>query len=488
MKNLARIFAVLVFTLSFCIAVNAETSSTAQTPAGISNTQETKKDSNQKAPQTALFKTDTIEFDTKPVEFSTISYKDRVYLKLRDICYALKCNVEVDNNTKIINIIKNPQSVQENVYADKEKTLKEIKVNIDVSNFNIKTDGINTYMESIIYQGRTYVPVRFFSEVFEKKIDWIADKKKVKVSTVPPVIIGSVNGQALYKSDFDFIYNPQYINLTNNTTGEPSESDVKAIKDSSFENLTEFAILLQNAKKEKITLTDSDYQEINDALSIYINNNGGIDNFRATLEKFQITLYQFSNNLKDTVLIKKMALNSVKDVAANEESIKKFYEANPDMFTIPEQVRAKHILFSTIDMTTSAAFDDQKKAEIKKKAEGVLAEIKAGANFDTLMNKYNEDPGVSQSPNGYTFAKGQMIKEFEDKAFSMKVGEVSDLVETSFGYHIIKLEEKIPQKKMTLDESKDSIKAELDQQEKQSHWDKQIEKLKAESKIENTLK
>lgn len=486
MKNLARIFAVLVFTLSFCIAVNAETSSTAQTPDGVLNTQETQTDSDQKTPQTALFKTDAIEFDTKPVEFSTISYKNRVYLKLRDICYALKCNVEVDNTSKIINIIKNPQSVQENVYADKEKTLKEIKVKIDVSNFNIKTDGISTYMESIIYQGRTYVPVRFFSEVFEKKIDWIADKKKVKVSTLSPVIIGSVNGQALYKSDFDFLYTPQYINLKSNSSNEPSESDIKAIKDSAFNTLAEYKIFLQKAEKDKITLTDSDYQEINDALSTYIDNNGGLDNFRTILEGYQITLYQFSNNLKDTVIIQKLATNMVKDISANEEAIKKYYEANPDMFTTPEQVRAKHILFNTTDPNTSVAYDDQKKAEIKKKAEGVLGEIKAGANFDSLMNNYNEDPG--ESPDGYTFSKGQMVKEFEDKAFSMKVGEISDLVETSFGYHILKLEEKIPEKKYTLDEARESIKYELDEQEKQSYWNKQIENLKAESKIENTMK
>ena len=496
MKNLTRILAVLVVTLSFSTVANAEIGSS-QTSEDTKSTQAIETNSTAgiseeaaitQIPETGLFKTDTIEFDSKPVEFSTIMYKDRVYLKLRDLCYNLKCNVEVDNNSRIINILKNPQSVQENVYADKEKVLEPIKVNIDVSNFNIKTDNMNTYMESIIYQGRTYVPVRFFSEVFEKKIDWIADQRKVKVSTVAPVVIGTVNGQALYQKDFDFLYEPQYLSMVKTTTPNPSEEAIKNLKTSTFDTMVLYTVLLQKAAKENITLNESDYQGVNDMIKSYINMGNGIENFRSILEENKITLYQYSNNLRDTALINKLATALVKDVTPSEETIKKYYEENPSMFTQFERVRAKHILFSVSDEYTGTAYDEQKKAEIKKKAEEVLSQIKAGANFDELMNKYTEDPGTATNPEGYTFSRGDMVKEFEDTSFSMKVGEVSQIVETQYGYHIIKLEDKMPEKQQTLEEARESIILGLSGQEQQAYFESVIEKLKAESVIVNNMK
>jgi hypothetical protein len=116
--------------MSFSTCVNAEIATTNQISQDFMSTQiigsdlnsETGKEiSATKTLETALFKTDTIEFDNKPVEFSTVIYKDRIYVKLRDLCYNLKCNIEVDNSSRVINILKNPESVEENIYADKEK-------------------------------------------------------------------------------------------------------------------------------------------------------------------------------------------------------------------------------------------------------------------------------------------------------------------------------------------------------------------------------
>lgn len=496
MKNLARIFSVLVFTMSFSTCVNAEIATTNQISQDFMSTQiigsdlnsETGKEiSATKTLETALFKTDTIEFDNKPVEFSTVIYKDRIYVKLRDLCYNLKCNIEVDNSSRVINILKNPESVEENIYADKEKILEPIIINIDISDFIIKSDNIDTYMESIIYQGRTYVPVRFFSEVFEKKVDWLADQRKVIVSTIPPEIIGYVNDQALYKKDFDFLYEPQYHSLVK-TNPAPSEDEIKNLKSSTFDTLVIYSLLLQKAELENIQLDEKDYQDINFTISTYISINNDLESFRKVLEENKITLYQFSNNLRDDVLINKFAEVLVEDVTPREEAIQKYYEDNKYLFIIPEQVRAKHILFSISDLKTGMDYDDDKKAEIKKNAEEVLAEIKAGKDFDELMNKYSEDPGSKSNPNGYTFSKGQMVKPFEDASFSMDVGEISNLIETTFGYHIIKLEEKLPEKEFTLNEVRDNIISEISLQEKQLYFNNFIEKLKSESVIVNNLK
>jgi foldase protein PrsA len=464
MKNLIKFFlVVLLFTLSFCIPAFAQTA------------------------ETGLYKTDTILFDGKPVELKTIVYKDRVYVKLRDICYYLKCDVEVDNEKKIINILKNPNNSQNILDTDKEKIKKAEKVNPGISGYSIKNENINTCMESIIYQSRAYVPIRFFSEVFERKVDWLKDKNMVSINKIPDVVVGSVNGQALYKKDFEYIYNPQYNSIKNNSLQEVTEDDIKKLKDSSFDNLVLLNILLQKAAKGKYTLDQSDYQQVNDTIANNVERYGGIENFRNYLAQNQVSLYQYSNNLKNTLLINKMADDLVKDKTASEEKIKKYYDDNKSMFLEPERVRAKHILFSTVDQNTNQTFDASKKEEIKKKAAEVLAAINAGESFDEQMNLYTEDPGTKTAPDGYTFTRGEMVKEFEDSAFSLKVGEISGLVETQYGYHIIKLEEKIPEKLLALDEVREDLKNWMNEQEKESYLKSLVEQWKSESKIENKM-
>ncbi len=498
MKNfIGFLLVVFLFTFSFCIATFAETDQITNTPEADQSTNVPDVDQNTVVPevdlstvvpQTVLLKTDTIQFDGKPLEFKTMVYKDRVYVNLRELCYALKCNIKVDNKNMTIDILKDQKSVQKPVDTDKVKIQKPVKVTLKPSNYNIRTDSINTYIESFIIDGRSYVPIRYFSEVFERKVDWL--KNKISINKVPDVIIGSVNGQSLYKNDFDYLYNPEYNNLKNNSSKENpvSDADIKKLKDNCFDSIVLTTLLLQKAAKENVKLDENDYIQINSALTGNVEGTGGIEAFRSLLANYSLTFYQHSKNTKDMALINKMAANLIKDVTASEETIKKYYDEHKSEFSEPEKVKAKHILFSIKDSNTGEAYDATKKEEIKKKAEEVLTAIKAGANFDEQMNKYTEDPGIKSYPDGYTFSKGEMVKEFEDCAFSLKTGEMSNLVETQFGYHIIKLEEKIPQKQMTLDEIKADLKNYLDQNEKKQYFNNLLEKLKSESKIVNKMK
>lgn len=81
---------------------------------------------------------------------------------------------------------------------------------------------------------------------------------------------------------------------------------------------------------------------------------------------------------------------------------------------------------------------DAQKKQAEAKAQEVLAKLNAGEDFDTLMNEYCEDPGLAESPDGYVFTRGQMVAPFEKAAFAMEENEVSGLVPTDYGYHIIK--------------------------------------------------
>lgn len=131
-----------------------------------------------------------------------------------------------------------------------------------------------------------------------------------------------------------------------------------------------------------------------------------------------------------------------------DSEIEDYYKKHINLYQEPEQIRARHILIKP----------DNDKKSAKSKIENILKEIKAGGNFEELAKKYSACPSKNQGGDLGFFGRGQMVKPFEDAAFSLKVGEISDIVKTSFGFHIIKLEEKKEAKTKPLSENKEGIK------------------------------
>ena len=156
------------------------------------------------------------------------------------------------------------------------------------------------------------------------------------------------------------------------------------------------------------------------------------------------------------------------------EDVQRHYQDNQQQFTTPEQVRASHILFKT---------EGKDEAEVRKQAEAVLARAKAGEDFAKLANQYTEEEvGKTRGGDLDFFGRGQMAKEFEDAAFALKPGQISDIVKTNFGLHIIKTTDHKPETKRPLEEVRaqieDQLKWERAQNEAQrlaDELDKQID-------------
>jgi peptidyl-prolyl cis-trans isomerase C len=185
--------------------------------------------------------------------------------------------------------------------------------------------------------------------------------------------------------------------------------------------------------------------------------------------------------LKDNIIaieyLKKEVTNKVE---VSEEDVKAYYESHKDEFKTPEMVRSRHILIKT---DPSASDNDKKKA--KEKAEEILKKIKAGEDFAKLASDVSDDTG--SKPKGGElgfFPKGRMVKSFEDAAFSLKPGEVSGIVETQFGYHIIKVEEKKEPGMEPFDTAKEKIKQKLLQERTKTKVTEFIEKAMKEANIE----
>lgn len=155
----------------------------------------------------------------------------------------------------------------------------------------------------------------------------------------------------------------------------------------------------------------------------------------------------------------------------NDDEMKKFYTENASKFQGDEQRRASHILISFGVSATAQA-----KQEARKKAEEMLAEVRKNPkNFEALAKKYSQDPGSAEKGGDLgVFGRGAMVKPFEDAVFSMSPGAVSDLVESEFGYHIIKLTE-IKGQAQTYDDVKPQIRAELMYQKSLSKFSEQAE-------------
>jgi peptidyl-prolyl cis-trans isomerase D len=148
-----------------------------------------------------------------------------------------------------------------------------------------------------------------------------------------------------------------------------------------------------------------------------------------------------------------------------EEVLKKQYQDNIRQYEVPNQVHVQHILFKTVGQS------DAEVVETKKKAEDVLKQARKGVKFDELAKKYSEDPGSKDKGGDLGWIRqGQTVPEFEKEAFSLAPGQISDLVRTQYGFHIIKVLEKQTAHTKPLDEVKDALRtqAALNQAEKQA--------------------
>ena len=169
-----------------------------------------------------------------------------------------------------------------------------------------------------------------------------------------------------------------------------------------------------------------------------------------------------------------------------DELCKKFYDDNPPKFDQPDQVRVSHILIATKNAVTGADLTEAEKKEKRQLADKILARAKKGEDFAALVKEFSDDPGSKEHGGEYTFAKGgQMVAEFETASFGLgKVNQISDIVPTQYGFHIIKLLEKIPARKIPFSEVSVRIKEQLALEEIRNRLPAYLERIKKEAQVE----
>jgi peptidyl-prolyl cis-trans isomerase D len=195
--------------------------------------------------------------------------------------------------------------------------------------------------------------------------------------------------------------------------------------------------------------------------------------FEANSEKYRVPEKRRIRH----VLIDMQAMEQQTVVA--EADVKRYYEDNIDQFSTPEQVRASHILFKT---------EGKDEAAVRKLADEVLQKARSGADFAALAKQYSEDEGSAQNGGDLGFfGRNAMVPEFEQAAFALQPGQISDLIRTQYGFHIIKVTEKKPAVTQPFDQVKAQIEQQLKLERAQTQASRLADQVSAEIKQASDL-
>ena len=266
----------------------------------------------------------------------------------------------------------------------------------------------------------------------------------------PDTVVMNVNGQDIrWRDYFSWLYDimTQLEDSFEITDWSAAFPEMEAYMDDptygnyafsyAAQNASQIAVLFTKAAEQGVTLTDAQTEELDATMESYYETYGGEDAFLTLIQQHFLTEDYFRQQTKAMMLYQNLFENA--------------YGKNAERFPADEAVAyarscgymyAKHILFSTIDDDKNP-LPDETIAEKKALAEQVLAELQSypveelEENFDRLAQEYSEDPGLMYSPDGYYFLPGEMVEPFETATKALGEMEMSGIVESDFGYHII---------------------------------------------------
>lgn len=256
-----------------------------------------------------------------------------------------------------------------------------------------------------------------------------------------------------------------------------SAAAMKQINDFTLNQLISAELLYQAGSKLKIKDLE---KQVNDKVAEGKARFPDNAAYEAALKSADLTPKELEVLIRKDIVINNLVDKEVgSKIVVTDADAKKFYDENIDKFKQGEMVRASHILCGVDPKATA---EEKKKA--KEKAEALLKEIKGGKDFAELAKKNSTCPSSKQGGDLGFFGRGQMVPAFEAAAFALKPGQISDVVETQFGYHIIKVTDKKAASTVPFSDVKDKIKDYLKNLQRQKAVGEYIEQLKGKAKIE----
>ena len=247
--------------------------------------------------------------------------------------------------------------------------------------------------------------------------------------------LATVNGTPVtaYLYFYWLTSNISYLESYYGVTPSSDASMAEYLKETSLTAAVQYSLIAAKTKELGYDLTQEQTDELDGNLALTMMMMGGEEAFLDELRKAGFDYDTFYSINAASYYFAQLQDGLFADRPTAEE-MDAYIEENDILY-------AKHILLMTIDPTTNEPLDEETVAEKKATAESLLSQLQASSDlltdFDALMNEYSEDTGLSYYPDGYTFSAGEMVSEFEEGTRALEYGQISGLVESPYGYHII---------------------------------------------------
>jgi parvulin-like peptidyl-prolyl isomerase len=258
--------------------------------------------------------------------------------------------------------------------------------------------------------------------------------------------------------------------------GAITEEKRARYKDEALENLVTNELYAQEALGRGMTVEKKDLQDAMDGLQASMGGRKALD---AALKRRGVTYEQYREILRKGELVKKLLdMEVTLKSEVTEEEVREYYERNKESYMRPAAWRVSHILIS-VDPSQL----DQKEA-LRKRAETVLEKARAGEDFGLLAWDYSDDPYRYKEGDLGLLHKGRLMPELEDVIDRLEVGQVSDIIETIYGFHIVKLVDRTVPTQLEFEEMKQKIASEMRVRRTKELREALIERLKSQTEIE----
>lgn len=327
-----------------------------------------------------------------------------------------------------------------------------------------KLFGVSAADNKLTYNGKTTeyggddtVPLKSTLESLGFIVTYSPSLDSVFVSDMPAVI--TVDGEKIPYEQFKLLYD---MNISSLVQSQNATDEIKTYLKEQIKNGLISMSELSNAAKKSGFDAVIDTQNTRAAVEEF-------KNLQKNVEQLNSSLYTtYANIAEKQELASAYAQVAYAAVTADDDEVNKYYEDN--------FVSAKHILIPLVNLETGEALSEKDSADAEKLANEILEKIGKGEDFDTLMNTYSKDTGLAAYPDGYTFTNGEMVESFEKSAFSLKEGEVSGLVTSPYGYHIIK--------RLPLKELSDDLKSNVENVIKATKYNEYITNITKDCVVE----
>ncbi len=298
-----------------------------------------------------------------------------------------------------------------------------------------------------------------------------------------PKIIVMVNGIDITQQQVDVEIAPQLEQMVKQLPAQFVEQYKKQLEAQVVDKMVVELLLDEKVAKDKINITEEEITKHITQMAASQNPPLSMDEFKTLVEAYGKSFDEVKSRIKKGMGYQKLFEKQFNDkINVTEEEINAYYSENKSEFETAQQVRASHIL---IKLDTDDPNADPNQADVKAKAkiEGLLKQIKDGADFAELAKANSVCPSSAKGGDLNFFGKGQMVPEFEKAAFDLQPGQVSDVVKTQFGYHIIKVTDKKDANLISLEQAKRGISEDLKQAKQSELASDYIEILKAQADI-----